>query len=235
MRGSGLAGALARGAAKQPSKSSALRLPPATSSIVPTRIRTMWRMKASASIQSSSTSPGNGSANPRVRHPALITSRSKRVCPVWVGVKAVKSCLPTSAAAHRSSSVRGRPPAATRLHARSRAGAAPERPAPGSNRCASAHRGERRTPRSGGRLDDRDLPRAGPHSGGGAAHRAALPPARSSPPVPRHERPASVRPATLGIRIHRGSSRAPPRSRSVPCAASAAPPSRRTAFRRRRW
>ena len=40
------------------------------------------------------------------RHSARITSRSKRTCSVCVGVKAVKSCLPTSASAHRSSASR---------------------------------------------------------------------------------------------------------------------------------
>ena len=36
-------------------------------------------------------------------HSALSTSRSKRTCSVWVGVNAVKSCVPGSASAQRSS------------------------------------------------------------------------------------------------------------------------------------
>ena len=40
------------------------------------------------------------------RHSAWATSRSKRECSVWVGVKAVKSCLPTSAAAQLSNPAR---------------------------------------------------------------------------------------------------------------------------------
>ena len=68
----------------------------------------MLRMNASASIQNSNSSvPSRArrscpSARPRL-HSAASTSRSKRTCSVWVGVKAVKSCVPTSASAQRSS------------------------------------------------------------------------------------------------------------------------------------
>ena len=63
------------------------------SSMVPTSTRTMWRMNVSASIQKASTSPGSST------HSARSTSRWKRTWSVSVGVKAVKSCVPTSAAA----------------------------------------------------------------------------------------------------------------------------------------
>ena len=67
----------------------------------------MCRMNVSASIQKASTPPGSST------HSARSTSRSKRTWSVWVGVKAVKSWLPGSAAAQSSSSVaveRPRPP-----------------------------------------------------------------------------------------------------------------------------
>ena len=51
MRRRRLPGALPRRASSSASKSASARLPPATSSIVPTSTLTMWRMKASASIQ----------------------------------------------------------------------------------------------------------------------------------------------------------------------------------------
>ena len=67
----------------------------------------MWRMNVSASIQNARTSPGSST------HSARTTSRSKRTWSVWVGVKAVKSCRPGSAAAQRVKQVaveRSRPP-----------------------------------------------------------------------------------------------------------------------------
>ena len=77
-------------------KDSTERRPAATSSIVPTSTRFMWRMNVSAVIQNSSTSPA-------VSQRASSTSRSKRTWSVCVGVKAVKSCVPISAAAHARS------------------------------------------------------------------------------------------------------------------------------------
>ena len=62
----------------------------------------MLRMNASASIQKASTSGWAGSGS----HAAQRTSRSKRTCSVSVGVKAVKSCVPASAAAQASSAAR---------------------------------------------------------------------------------------------------------------------------------
>ncbi len=59
----------------------------------------MWRRNMSASIQNSSRSPSS-------RHSARATSQLKHVCSVSVGVKAVKSCRPTSAAAQAASSSR---------------------------------------------------------------------------------------------------------------------------------
>ena len=60
----------------------------------------MWRMNVSASIQNASTSPGSST------HSARSTSRSKRTWSVSVGVNAVKSCVPASAAAQASSASR---------------------------------------------------------------------------------------------------------------------------------
>ena len=95
--GGAVSPARSRGApCRRASKSSTVRLPRATSSIVPTSTRTMWRMNVSASIQSSSRWPGKGPASCWDRHSALTMSRSKRTCSVSVGVKAVKSWLPTS-------------------------------------------------------------------------------------------------------------------------------------------
>ena len=62
----------------------------------PTSVRTMRRMNASASIQNSS------ACSPASSHSARRMLRSKRTCSVSVGVKAVKSCVPSSAAAHAS-------------------------------------------------------------------------------------------------------------------------------------
>ena len=56
----------------------------------------MWRMKASASISNRRSSPSR-------RQAAATTSRRKRWWYVLVGVKAVKSRAPTSAAAQASS------------------------------------------------------------------------------------------------------------------------------------
>ena len=61
------------------------RRPPATSSIVPTSTRFMWRMNVSASMRNSRMSPSRRS------HAAASTSRRKRVWEVSLGVKAVKS------------------------------------------------------------------------------------------------------------------------------------------------
>ena len=58
-------------------KSSRSRRPPATSSIVPTSTRTMCRMKASASIQNSSTSPS------RVHPPRGRRARTARARSAW--------------------------------------------------------------------------------------------------------------------------------------------------------
>ena len=60
----------------------------------------MWRMKVSASIQKASP------CSPSASHSARKTSRSKRTWSVSVGVKAVKSCVPASTAAHASSAER---------------------------------------------------------------------------------------------------------------------------------
>ena len=57
----------------------------------------MFRMKLSASITKASR-PG-----PSASHSARRTSRSKRTWSLAVGVKAVKSCVPRSSAAHSSS------------------------------------------------------------------------------------------------------------------------------------
>ena len=73
VRGSGPARLGARAALEQRAEvadACACRWP--TSSIVPTRTRFMWRMKASASIENSSTSPSRS-------QPARSTWRSKRV------------------------------------------------------------------------------------------------------------------------------------------------------------
>ena len=106
-------------------KSSSERRSSPTSSIVPTSTRTMWRMKASASIAER-------------QHVALArplgragSSRSKRMCSVSVGVKAVKSCVPTSAAAQAAEGVvveRVAPPQRPPLLERA---AAPARSRPG--------------------------------------------------------------------------------------------------------
>ena len=96
-RGARLACAAARPAARRSPRRS--RLPPATSSIVPTRTRFMWRMNASASIQNSS----SVARRPPTRRGS--TSRSKRTWSVSVGVNAVKSCVPRSAAAQASQRV----------------------------------------------------------------------------------------------------------------------------------
>ncbi len=82
--------------ASSASKDSGDPRPSATSSIVPTSTRTMCRMKASASIQNSSTCPA-------LAQRASRTFRSKRTWSVRVGVKAVKSCVPRSNAAHAAS------------------------------------------------------------------------------------------------------------------------------------
>ena len=82
-------------------KSSSERRPVATSSIVPTSTRFMWRMNVSAVIQNSSRSPSS-------RHSAASTLRSKRVWYVSVGVNAVKSCVPASARAQAFSASRSR-------------------------------------------------------------------------------------------------------------------------------
>ena len=60
----------------------------------------MCRMNVSASIQKARMPPGSSS------HSARKTWRSKRTCSVWVGVKAVKSWVPGSAAAQAPSSSR---------------------------------------------------------------------------------------------------------------------------------
>ena len=79
-----------------------MKRPRDTASIVPTTVLTMWRMKASASIQKASTPSGSSS------HSERSTRRSKRVWRVWVGVKAVKSWVPATAAAQRSRAPRSR-------------------------------------------------------------------------------------------------------------------------------
>ena len=63
---------------------------------MPTSARFMWRMNVSAVIQNARMSPSRSQR-------ASSTSRSKRTCSVCVGVKAVKSCVPRSAAAHACS------------------------------------------------------------------------------------------------------------------------------------
>ena len=86
--------------------SSSERRPPPTSSIVPTSTRTWLRMNDFASIRIASRSSRSCS------HAHASTVRSNSTCSVCVGVNAVKSWVPTTAAAAASSS-RGRPGSAT--------------------------------------------------------------------------------------------------------------------------
>ena len=131
------------------SKSAIERRPPATSSIVPTSTRTMCRMKASASIQNSSSRPGSGSASPWASHSARRMSRSKRRARSRVGVKAVKSCVAEQRGAHCIERVGGpqgaattaRGPTSKRVANRTRRG-------PGSSRSATGRRAARRSRRA---------------------------------------------------------------------------------------
>ena len=107
--------------------------------MVPTRTRTMLRMKASAVIRKLRMSPF-------CSQEAARTSRSKRTWSVWVGVKAVKSWLPGRAAAQASSASRSirwghqrARPCSKGLGRGGRAG--------GSGRCARGRRGGRRSRR----------------------------------------------------------------------------------------
>ena len=87
------------------------------SSIVPTSVRTMCRRNESAVTV-------KWSSSPRRSHPAARISRRNTSCRVSVGVNAVKSCSPRSAAAHASSassSTRPRPPERTARAERRRA------------------------------------------------------------------------------------------------------------------
>ena len=86
-------------------KFSTVRRPEATSSWVPTRTRTMLRMKASA-VMRKERMPSSAS------HEAARTSRSKRTWSVWVGVKAVKSWVPRRDAAQEGDEVLHRSPPA---------------------------------------------------------------------------------------------------------------------------
>ena len=54
---------------------------------------------------------GSSAAAGSARHSARRISRSKRACRVSAGVKALKSCLPTSARAHSPSAARSSSPA----------------------------------------------------------------------------------------------------------------------------
>ena len=113
------------------SKSRTLRRPPATSSIVPTSTRFMWRMNVSASISNRSTSPSR-------RQPGRDTSRSKRWWYVSVGVKAVKSCVPGERGARTPRAPRGRPGAATTARGGARTATATAARARGRRSCAPA-------------------------------------------------------------------------------------------------
>ena len=74
-------------------KASGGRSPAAVWSIVPTSVRTMWRRNESASMR-------NTSSSPRCSQAASSTVRRKTWCWVSAGVKARKSCSPSSARAH---------------------------------------------------------------------------------------------------------------------------------------
>ena len=115
--------------------------PAATGSIVPTSTRTMLRMKASASIQSTRTPPSRSS------HSARSTSRSKRTCSVWVGRErgeVVASRRSPRRRLERCAVERLRPPQRPPALERARGRAARAR---GSSRSASGRRGGRRSRR----------------------------------------------------------------------------------------
>ena len=92
---------LARGAVPRAGRAKLASAPDARPASSPPAMRTMWRMKVSASIQNASTS--SASVHPLgAEHLAL----EAHVVGLRCGVKAVKSCVPSSAAAQSSSAAR---------------------------------------------------------------------------------------------------------------------------------
>ena len=98
VRRRGVAGRGARRAVEQRARSRRAG-PAATSSIVPTSTRFMWRMNASASIQNSRMSPSRSQLR------AVDVAREAPCGRSRSGVNAVKSCVPCSAAAQACSAV----------------------------------------------------------------------------------------------------------------------------------
>ena len=194
-----------------------------TSSIVPTRTRTMLRMKASAVIRKARMSPA-----PAPVHSAAKTSRSKRTWSVWVGVKAVKSWRAGQGGRAGRRAPRGR----------ARCGHQSARPRSnglGARRAAGAGRGSCARWRRGGRRSRR-RPRVAAVTATSSGQHAVQAPRQvvgrrrrgtKLATWPRAWTPASVRPATVSVdRLAQDRRPAPSRARPAPCAGPAAAPSR---------
>ena len=208
-------------AAARPAARRTLHRPPpagAPRASCPTSTRFMWRMNASASIQNSSTSV----AEPRRQYARTRPARSARARS-RSGVNAVKSWVPTSAAAHAVSTPTiepvgppQRPPGLERARA-------PAAPAPGSSRPARSRRGARRSRRSGSAHDS-----TATSAGSSAFRRPDATPAarRSSPPGPRRarRRRCARRPSARTAAARSTTRRAPARARPAPSGARLARP-----------
>ena len=181
---------VARLLARPPLQQRARSRPPCAgrSSIVPTSVRTMWRMKVSASIQNSSRSlagvdPLGAHHVPREAHVVGLCGRERGEV-----VRAQRAPRPS-----RRASARGRQPQPVPARGRARTGSPPAASRRGSGRCVSGRRAGRRSRRPPARSPAR-------------ARRRGSTPLRDSAVAgspswlatwPRACTPRSVRPATV--------------------------------------
>ena len=206
------------------SNSASVRRPPATSSIVPTSTRFMWRMNVSASIQNSDDLAERARRRHSRADDVALEAAGGRCS---VGVKAVKSCVPGSTAAHASSAARSSA-CGHQGRDRARRGRHAAREEPVHVRAAEQRRGGRRSRQE-------PPPRPARRSSSGST-RVERPQARHRPVVG-HDLPERMDPAVgpagdgqvdLPAQHDRRRARARPR----PSAARAARPTRRTGRRR---